>query len=82
MLVPCKVVTIGEDAGFNVARHPQNAVLLQPDQCFLALALHLAFNTVEEMDLELGPSRFDIQFVYLCAQRLRVLVALLQVVGG
>ena len=49
-------------------------------QCLLVATLFLTLDPIIEMNLELGPSGFNIEPVYFLAQRLRVLVALLQMI--
>jgi len=49
-------------------------------QCLLVATLFLTLDPIIEMNLELGPSGFNVEPVYFLAQRLRVLVALLQMI--
>ena len=55
--------------------------MLEPEKGFLIVSTHFAPDTVEKVNLELRPPSLYVQSVDFLAQRLRVLVALLQVVG-
>ena len=68
VFVICKIVLVLKDAGLNIARHSQYAVLLKSTQCFCTISLILALDSVEEMNLELGPAGFNVEFVYFLAQ--------------
>lgn len=74
-----QVILVSKDARFNVARHSQDTVLFEPQQGLLVFTVHFPFNSVVEVDLKLRPAGFDVKSVDFLAERLRVLVALLQV---
>lgn len=80
--VLAQIISVSEDAGFDVAGDAQHAVLLQFEEGLLIALFLLTLDLVVEVDLELGPACVSVEHVDLFAERCRVLVTFLKVVWG